>query len=80
MDRARAHCSDTVQFCLDSEFVVRQVNGKYRAKDERMRDYLQEVLTRMRSFAEIRVTHVPRENGRIQLVDQMVNEVLDRTM
>jgi len=45
-----------------------------------MRDYLQEVLTRMRSFAEIRVTHVPRENGRIQLVDQMVNEVLDRTM
>jgi len=79
MERACAHSKDTARFFLDSELVVRQVNGQYRAKDERMRDYLQKVLSRMKCFREVHVVRVPRENARTQLVDNMVNEVLDRT-
>jgi len=78
MDRACAHCRDTALFFLDSELLVRQFNGQYRAKDERMKDYLQRVLTKAKCFREVRVTHVPRENSGARLVDQMVNDALDR--
>lgn len=78
MERACFHSKDTAHFFSDSELVVRQVNGRYRTKNERMRGYLQKVLSKMTSFREVRVTHVPRENERTQLVDKMVNDVLDR--
>jgi len=78
MERACVHSKDTAHFFLDSELVVRQVNGQYRAKDERMRGYLQKVLSNMKCFRSVRVTHVPRENDRTQLVDKMVNDLLDR--
>jgi ribonuclease HI len=78
MERACVHSTDTAHFFLDSELVVRQVNGQYRAKDGRMRGYLQKVLSSMKCFRSVRVTHVPRENDRTQLVDKMVNDLLDR--
>lgn len=78
MERACVHCADTAHFFLDSELVVRQVNGVYRARDERMRDCLKKVLVKARCFREIRVIHVPRENAGARHVDKMVNEVLDR--
>jgi ribonuclease HI len=80
MERACVHSKDTAHFFSDSELVVRQVNGRYRTKNERMRGYLQKVLSKMTSFREVRVTHVPRENERTQLVDKMVNDVLDRAV
>jgi len=79
MERACVHSKDTAHFFLDSEFVVRQVNGQYRAKDERMRGYLQKVLSKMKCFRLVRLTHVSRENHRTQLVDKMVNDLLDRS-
>ena len=78
IDRACSRCRDVVHFFLDSQLVVRQVEGDYRAKDERMRTYLQEVLSKLRCFRSVRVSHVPRENERTQLVDKMVNDTLDR--
>ena len=79
MDRACVHSRETVHFFLDSELVVKQVTGKYRARNTRMKAYLKEVQSRMMRFREVRVSNVPRENERIQRVDEMVNEVLDRT-
>jgi len=78
MERACVHCKDIAHFYLDSELVVRQVNGKYRARDARMKGYLGKVLAKSRCFREMRVIHVPRENDRAQIVDSMVNEELDR--
>jgi len=78
MERACMHCTGTVHFFLDSELVVRQVTGRYRAKDERMKDYLQKVLMQAKCFKEFRIANVPRENPNTQLVDGMVNDVLDR--
>ena len=78
MERACVHSKDTAHFFVDSEFVVRQVNGQYRAKDERMRGYMQKVHSNMKCFKSVRVIHVPRENNRTQLVDKMVNDLLDR--
>jgi len=78
MERACVHSKDTAHFFVDSEFVVRQVSGQYRAKDERMRGYMQKVHSNMKCFKSVRVIHVPRENNRTQLVDKMVNDLLDR--
>jgi len=79
IDRAHVHCTGTANFYLDSELVVNQVNGVYRARDDRMREFLHEVLSKMRGFTQACVTRVPRENTRIQSVDWMVNQALDRT-
>jgi len=79
IDRASAHCTGRAHFFLDSKLVVKQVNGEYRARDERMQGYLRVVLAKMKRFSEPRVTHVPRENDRIQFVDWMVNKALDRS-
>jgi hypothetical protein len=44
-----------------------------------MREFLHEVLLKMKGFEQARVVHVPRENPRIQFVDWMVNKALDKT-
>lgn len=78
VDRACSLCKDIAHFFLDSQLVVRQIEGNYRARDERMRKYLEEVLSKLSCFRSVRVSHVPRENERTRLVDKLVNETLDR--
>jgi ribonuclease HI len=78
MERACSRCRSSAHFFLDSELLVRQFNGQYRAKDPRMKEYLDRVIEISRCFREVKLTHVPRENRGAQLVDRMVNEALDR--
>ncbi len=62
----------------DSELVVRQVNGKYKARDRRMEVYVDRVRKYKEIFESFELTSVPRENERTRLVDEMVNDALDR--
>jgi len=78
MDKACAHCRKEVRFHSDSEFVVRQVNGEYRAKKERMRNFLEQVMSKKSFFEKFVLVHLPRDNPRIMEVDDLVNNTLDR--
>jgi ribonuclease HI len=60
---------------MDSELIVRQLNGLYRVKDLKMRELHQRARAAFRHFEDWNVRHVPRsENKR---ADELVNEELD---
>lgn len=72
-----------IQFFLDSNLVVQQLNGKFKVKDAKLRELLiavrmleQEVgLPAGKAGGEITYTYVPREENR--RADQLVNQALD---
>lgn len=76
IEKASKLTSGRVRFYSDSEFMVRQVRGVYRANDERMRGFLAEVLENLRLFDSFEITHVRREDPKITLVDGLVNAAL----
>ena len=59
----------------DSELVVRQIAGQYRVKHPAMIPLHREALALMRQFAEVRVTHVRREQNKD--ADRLANRALD---
>jgi len=60
---------------LDSELVVRQIEGRYKVRHPDLMQLHHRVMLRTRIFATLRVEHVPRkENAR---ADAMVNAALD---
>ncbi len=64
------------EFLLDSELIVRQMNGQYRVKDPKMKILHAEVTRGLTRFTEAVFRHVPRaENKR---ADALANEALDR--
>jgi ribonuclease HI len=66
-----------VTFFLDSELVVKQINGIYRVKDEGLRNLFFKALTLMKKIGgKIIFKNVPREKNKI--ADQLVNEELDK--
>jgi ribonuclease HI len=60
---------------LDSQLIVKQLNGEYKVKNERMRNYWVKVKTLESSFEEITYTHVKRDKNKE--ADYLVNKVLD---
>ncbi len=65
-----------IQCYLDSELVVRQLQGKYKVREENLKQLIGEVFRLMKSFLSIEFTHVPREKNK--LADKLVNEALDK--
>lgn len=59
----------------DSELVVRQIAGAYRVKHPAMVPLHREALALMKKFAEVRVSHVRREQNKE--ADRLANQALD---
>jgi ribonuclease HI len=60
---------------IDSELVVKQLNGEYKVKNERMKKYWKIVKGLEKGFEEISYEHVKR--GFNEEADALVNKVLD---
>ncbi len=67
-----------MRFHSDSELMVRQVNGVYQVRKEHLRPLVEKVRAEAAGFRSFKLVNLPREDERIQLVDALVNEVLDR--
>lgn len=63
---------------LDSELVVKQLNGEYRVKDANLRKLFDEVLLLKSRFKDISFNHVPRSENKI--ADKLVNEAIDKKL
>jgi ribonuclease HI len=64
------------EFLLDSELIVKQVNGEYKVRDAKMKALHTQVRRGLTRFLAVRFRHVPRaENAR---ADKLANEALDR--
>jgi len=61
---------------LDSELVVKQLNGEYRVKDEKLKPLFGKVKKLEEGFAKISFNHIPREKNK--LADLLLNQELDR--
>ena len=60
---------------LDSELVVRQLNGQYKVKHPSLKPLHERARARMRSFERVTLTHVPR--GENKEADSLANAELD---
>lgn len=66
-----------VESFLDSELVVRQLEGSYKVKSEQMKQLVSEVRKLQREFEKVSYHHVPRTHSRLRQADHLVNEALD---
>jgi len=78
LEKAAARSRGKVRVCMDSQLVVRQLRGEYRISEDRLRLYAKKVLERAGEFESVEFIHVPRENPRTEMVDELVNAALDR--
>jgi ribonuclease HI len=53
----------TLEIRGDSQLVIRQVEGAWKAKDARMRDFRDEARSLLSAFAAVRYTHQPRSRS-----------------
>ncbi len=69
---------DDIDFFLDSELVVKQLNGVYKIKDKTLQTYSSDIKILITKWGrEVRFTHVKREQNK--QADRLVNEALDNS-
>jgi ribonuclease HI len=59
----------------DSQLLVRQLNGQYRVKDEKLKVLFGRAVALLRQLDWYRILHVPRESNR--LADRLANRAID---
>jgi ribonuclease HI len=62
----------------DSQLLVRQLNGQYRVKDEKLKRLFERAKTLLRGFDKVHILHVPRESNK--LADRLANQGIDDAM
>lgn len=62
---------------LDSELVVKQLNGEYSVRNQELRILFDRVQKITKYFIRISFVNVPRGNIHIQNADKLVNKTLD---
>ena len=59
----------------DSQLLVRQLEGAYRVKNEKLKPLFQKAVALLRQFERYRILYVPRELNR--LADRLANQGID---
>lgn len=59
----------------DSELMVRQLNGKYRVKNEGLKPLFQEAVRLLKQFRKYSISHIDREEN--SAADRMANQAID---
>ena len=78
LEEALKHKPDTLRVYLDSELLVRQIQGVYRVKNPALQPLMAEVRALLARFDAWKVEHVPRsENAR---ADKLANEAIDEAL
>lgn len=62
----------------DSQLLVRQLNGLYRVKDEKLKSLHGRALSLLRQLDAYRIIHVARERNR--LADRLANRAIDSAL
>jgi len=63
---------------MDSELVVRHLNGEYKVRNPNLRILWSEVHELTRNFQKTSFKYVPRTDKYIKMVDRLANQTLDR--
>jgi ribonuclease HI len=63
---------------LDSELVVKQLNGEYKIKNEDLQKMAIVIKLNLKNFTDYKIQHIPREQNK--LADKLVNMNLDSVL
>ncbi|MBN2211873.1 MAG: ribonuclease HI family protein [Sedimentisphaerales bacterium] len=75
LEQAATLNGDELDIAMDSELIVRQINGQYRVKNAQLKPLYERARELMDSFKAVAVRHVYREqNAR---ADMLVNQAID---
>jgi len=64
LEKARALGVSELTAYLDSELVVRQVNGDYKVKNPALQELHRRAVSLLRGFASFSISHIPREENK----------------
>jgi ribonuclease HI len=77
LERALEVTSDEIECTMDSELLVRQMNGQYAVRSEKLSKFHAEAKERAARFRKASFIHVPREHPRLRLADKLANKAID---
>ncbi|MFA5128498.1 MAG: ribonuclease HI family protein [Patescibacteria group bacterium] len=75
LEEAKKLSPTELEFFLDSELVVKQLNREYKVKDKELAPLFVQVWNLSMGFKKVTFTHVPREKNKE--ADKLVNEAMD---
>lgn len=75
LEEAKKLEPNELEFFLDSELVVKQLNREYKVKDKDLAPLFVQVWNLSMSFKKATFTHIPREKNKE--ADKLVNEAID---
>lgn len=78
LELASKHTNDEITCYLDSELVIKQLLGEYQVKNRKLRELFIKVQRLQENFKSIRYIHVSREDKYQQIVDELLNDELDK--
>jgi len=64
-----------IEFFIDSELIVKQINHQYKIKEENLQPLFIKVWNLMFDFDQIKFSHIPREKNKE--ADRLLNQELD---
>lgn len=67
-----------IEFRMDSELIVRQMQGIYKVKDKNLKLQHAKVRELLLDFEHVHFTHIPREEN--SEADALVNEAIDNAL
>lgn len=70
--------ADEVEFIMDSELVINQMNGAYKVKSPNIADLHRDAKALSSLIPKVSFTHVRRENRFISRADSLLNQEMDR--
>lgn len=64
LSKARALKVEGLSIFLDSELLVRQIDGIYKVKNEKLKELYHDVISHLKFFKDYRIKHIQREQNK----------------
>lgn len=75
LEAAVKHQAQTLTVLLDSQLIVRQLNGQYRVKQPHLKPLFAQAKELLRQIPQVEIKHIPREEN--TEADQLANLAMD---
>lgn len=69
---------EEVAISMDSELIVRQVEGSYKVKNHGLKPHYKKVMELLDKFSSFSIKHIPREKNKA--ADRLANEAIDEVL
>lgn len=73
---AKKYIPCSLELFLDSELVVKQINGKYSVKNAALKLFHNQAMQFLLTFDSYKISHIPREQNK--LADKLANKAIDQ--